>query len=381
MPEDVKQNEHGENNKAPLSDSDRIELLTDKFMKDLNENSRYKIFFEQYNSESIERFKTYYAKEKAELLVYNKHKVELIESSEYMFSNMAWDQLWEIQQRKLFDMQCLWRAKQIDIPEIKVSYDFTIWDNHIKQCPFLTPITQEEFDRYLQYFEVTSYDDIFSNDFNCIGWQNYEDLKAYHFDKKTKFEEDPPAWYEYYEQVTGRFSYYHLPDIKGELEDKYFEAARNRDKDKNTNQAQAPKDNRPSFDYYLPDELQKFSKLFEEYSTQYIRDCCDKYYDIYDDRDLDVATEILHFTDKPIYLNSNLNWRESIIEAANNFTKQKIIEVFPDVYKNYLFRVQNGLGFVNEDKKDVSENNFISYFRNMILDGREILGEPRDFNF
>jgi hypothetical protein len=381
MPENVKQDQQSEN-KAPLSDSERVTQLTEKFLKDLNENPRYKTFFEQYNADSIKGFKEYYAKEKATLHVYHKYQVDQIEHDQYRFYNIAWEKLWEIQQRKLFDMQCLWRARQIEIPEIKVSYDFVLWEKFVKQCTFLSPISQTEFERYLRYFEVTSYDDIFQERFFYIQWQDYENLQDYYLHGESNQDEDPPAWYEYYEQVTGYSSYYLLPDIRGELENNYIKFSSKKDEGKIPDKPNPVTDTRPDYKYYLSYELEKFTKQFEEFSTKYIRDCKEKYFDIYEDEELNDAVELLHLADTAIHLDNCKNWRESIIEAANAFEKQKVIEVFPQVYNDYLFRIQNNLGFANDNKYDIfNENSFNSFYRNLVLDGRENLGEPRDFNF
>ena len=51
----------------------------------------------------------------------------------------------------------------------------------------------------------------------------------------------------------------------------------------------------------------------------------------------------------------------------------------PRAYKNYLFRLNNGLAFEFTDKHgyDFIRDNYAD----LILRGRKLNGEPRDFNF
>ncbi len=383
MTNEKKQNEPEEKEKSNLSDSDRIKLLTVEYLKDINENPKYKEFFNQYNQASIERFKEYFAGEKASLVVNSKYYIDHVENAESRFSFLAWEKLWEIQQRKLFDMQCLWRAKQIDIPEIKITNDFNYWSHKIEECLFLSPITSGEVERYVHFLENSSYDGIFN--FDHTDWQEYDDFKQHYFDSESEYVQEPPAWYEYYEAVTGLSSLYHLPNVRGEKEEKYIKIARDqrnaKEKEKNRNKPITPTDNKPDFYYYQEEELSKFINKFEEYKIQYARECREKWYDVYDDKDLEEAIETLKLADKPIHLDGKMEWHESIIAASNNYIKQKIIERFPVVYKSYLFRIQNGLAFEKERGWREGIDHVGDYFKELVLEGRELLGEPRDFNY
>ena len=61
------------------------------------------------------------------------------------------ERLKEILQKKLFDMQCLWRAEKIIIPEINVSSDFRYWEANIFNCPFIEPVTENEIEIILKH--------------------------------------------------------------------------------------------------------------------------------------------------------------------------------------------------------------------------------------
>ncbi len=374
------------NEKSSLSESDRIKLLSEEYLKDLNENPKYKDFFEQFNASSVELFKESYAKDKADIAVRKEYFIHQCEDNESTFSVMASRLLWQIQQRKLFDLQCLWRAEQIEIPEITVSEDFKVQSENIEHCPFLPPITQIEYDRYISFLEQADFDDLFTYDRYFSDWQNYDDFKDYAADIESEYiGDEPPEWYQYYELVTGLSTLYNLPDIKGGKERKYADLARERDRklweEKNKNKQALPPDTRPRLDFFDREMKTEFIKRFEDYKTQYTYECNDTYYSVYDDRDLDDAIETLHLADRTVYLDPTLPWRESIIASANNYSKQRIIEAFPGVYKNYLFRIENHLEFEKKQKSMPIYLNSSEILKGLILDGREILGEPRDFNY
>ncbi len=82
------------NEKSSLSESDRIKLLSEEYLKDLNENPKYKDFFEQFNASSVELFKESYAKDKADIAVRKEYFIHQCEDNESTFSVMASRLLW-----------------------------------------------------------------------------------------------------------------------------------------------------------------------------------------------------------------------------------------------------------------------------------------------
>ena len=110
--------------------------------KDLETNPRYKEFFSRFRADSIPAFIDKIASDKAACEINgNAHKS--LETGRILDpKERAEKGLWEIQQKKLFIKQCLWRAEKIELPDIKISYDFQYWEQNIKNCPFLEPVTE-----------------------------------------------------------------------------------------------------------------------------------------------------------------------------------------------------------------------------------------------
>ena len=64
----------------------------------------------------------------------------------------AAEQLWEMQQRKLFELQCRWRAEKVTLPvdQVELSQDLRTWGS-IERCPLVSCITAAEVNGYLAY--------------------------------------------------------------------------------------------------------------------------------------------------------------------------------------------------------------------------------------
>ena len=77
------------------------------------------------------------------------------------------------------------------------------------------------------------------------------------------------------------------------------------------------------------------------------------------------------------------DWRAAIIYAAWKYERKRLLPSLDTAYENYLFRLQMGIGFARAKEKSSREREVSEQdgWRRMILDGREALGEPRNFDF
>ena len=375
-------NHENQEEKPDLTDAEKQKLLEKKYLDDLMSNPKYDNYFAPYNRSSVKVFKESLAREMANLELNGNMYIEQIEETESEYADTARKKLWEIQQRKLFDLQCRWRADLIKIPGIDISLEFDFWAGNIQHCPFIPPITQEEADRYLQYLISTDHEDIFDYYRHFSDWQDYSDLKQYYFNIDDDNVPEAPSWYEYYESVTGLSSLYLLPDIRGEKEEKYLAVSReHRQKLDGNKHRTSTFDSRPNYELYDDVGLIKFLKKFENFKTYYAFECHRKWQDINGYDELEEAVTLLKSADRDIYFDSSKKWRDSLLAAANNYFKQKVIEAFPGVFKNYTFMIENGLQLENETKREDFMVGLIKHQKEAILEGRELLGEPKDFNY
>jgi hypothetical protein len=254
------------------------------------------------------------------------------------------------------------------------------WEQFIKQCPFLSPITENEYDLYRDF--ILS-DDFKFDKWEYHDWQDYDDYKADYINEEGS---DIPEWYQFYDQRMGTGSLLILPNVRGEKEDYYlklfYEDQRKQKPELyavNTNL-----DTRPYLNYYDDEKLKLFVETFEDLK---IRDAYRAMRSMQVDsleynEELSNAVEILKQAGN-IELSYAGNWRESILKTACNYEKEKIYEAFALAYKNYLNRLKMGIGFDN----DLTEDNINHYtslingYKERILKGRKLNGEPEDFNF
>ena len=78
------------------------------------------------------------------------------------------------------------------------------------------------------------------------------------------------------------------------------------------------------------------------------------------------------------------DWRTGLAHAAENYWQVLIAEALPAAYDDYKMRIDIGIAFEDtesdirhmEHSKQLAEKS-----RQEVLDGRALLGEPKDFNY
>src|ERR1035437_4003016 len=98
-----------------LKKEEENQRIINESYEDLQNNPKYKEFFEQYNSDSVKEFMKHYALEKGSWTKHGKLFLQMELKFTNQFRTHAYEGLWEIQQKKLFNLQCLWRAEQIEL--------------------------------------------------------------------------------------------------------------------------------------------------------------------------------------------------------------------------------------------------------------------------
>jgi len=130
--------------------------------------------------------------------------------------------------------------------------------------------------------------------------------------------------------------------------------------------------------YHKPGWMTWFVNTFEDKETQEVfrkfggEIDFDKY-DEYLENDL----ETLANADKIVPIEGWFDWKEAIHKAAMKYRIEKIIEALPLAYQQYRINIDMGLAFETQKNQYSIEN----WYHENILRGRELNGEPRDFNF
>lgn len=352
-------------------------MTEEQITEDLRTNPRYQSYFKGFQPGSVDDFIKDYAWRKKMWLDYGQSALDRKARAETHWIEAAALHLSYIQQKKLFDVQCRWRAEQATFPDILICADFRTWEKDVLNCPFLEPITPDEVECYQQFLQ--------SNNANLeempyVRWQAYTDFKeAYQTDNA---DEPFPEWYEFHNNRTGAGVYLTLPDIRGEKEGMYLDLYYGRQEATRTAQEKtAPaRDTRPRLAYYDTDHLRFFITTFEDAHTREL-------YEAYtysnrhreEERSLEVIISFLLNTDEVIPIERHADFREALREAAHRYELQKIADHLPIAYQEYCLNQSLGLRSPIDEKDQLAKG--AEGWRDRILEGRKLAGEPEDFDF
>lgn len=327
------------------------------FANDLRTNPRYQAFYKDYNPESIERFIESYASSKHHVYVMKSYYYKDAEHQQAQFLSSAERFLTIILQKKLFNLQCLWRSKQIDLPGIEYTKDFCYFEKHIWDCPYIEPITEEEIELATRFLleEDDDTDEYFEE------WQNYEGFKIWDNeddeddknDIMKSFNHDYytdampiPAFYIYYDNYFKTGHLLNLPDLRWESEKYYHDAVR----EENVRLHALETANQPPKKPYVPDlwaygeDSRKFIEACEDQTTKELFELKEKQVsfriDDGENEDLKFLIE-LHSKGENIALVPHTNWYDAISETANLVRRKKTAEMLPYAYEAYMFEFED----------------------------------------
>ena len=323
--------------------------------------------------------------------------------------------LWEIQQQKLFDLQCRWRAGHFPLSGVRHTQEFRQWERHIEQCPWLPAITADEVALYQDYLRS---DDYVPN--QNWPWQNYDAFRRTAEGGNDEADDEDadaddegytadsiramrtlPAWYAYHNMATGAGSLLALPDVRGEKEAYYIgltEADKEEklaaQRDRGDLAASLPwhpliscyDDLSPYFEQFEdPAELPRLPRLLRWH--QATRDD--------DRRRHGYLFEATHWMEHalenqaaPWPIAAHADWRQAVIAAGMRAWGHQLADVLAEVWQEQEQNRALGLPVTGPKTygdqppfADLDWNEEETYHPKFILRGRELAGEPRDFNF
>jgi hypothetical protein len=336
------------------------------------EGQRYQDFFSNYDEDSVKLFINQYAVKKVHYL---RQAPDIIRAAEDAIGNEhaeALEMLLEIQQKKLFNLQCLWRAERIHLPSVEICFDFNYWEKNISLCPFLQPVTEEEKELYIEYINSDFY-----NETDLLNhWQDYSS-----FIKEVNEEGHLPlpAWYSYYDANMGTEEIMSYPDIRGEKEQAYLTATNSK---REGYKVTSPE--KPRLNLFEPGILQSFIQRFE---NRKMMDLCIVYETELKRQNefgvVEAAIEILKSANVPVSIEPSADWQTAIVQAAWKYQRKERIKNINLVFDEYSMR--DCLGISKVPGKWAAQEELYSLMltsrKQAILDAREKVGETRDFDF
>lgn len=363
-------------NKSVTELQEEKELKT-KWHKEILENPSLQEYFKKFHPVSIDTFISFYLTEKYLAYKYADSYERLVEEKRSRWIDAAHVHLKIIQHKKLFDLQCLWRAEQITLEEVQITYDFLIWQDDILNCPFIAPISKADIEMYQDYLLTADIDYKLSSDLYDL--QNYDEFKE---DYTSDGDEGSalPDWYEYHNLRTGNTALMILPDIRGDKEAFYKNLYREERQKSMPPSAPYVPENRP---FLSTDDLQNMTFFVNTFENEETRKKYANYSEINkknksgDSRFNELLLK-MELEDEHIPIEAHYDFKQALYTAYNKFNLKNIAAHLPLAHEQYLFNRKMGFTIASEDDfyKGLRDG-----VREMILNGREINGEPRDFNF
>ncbi|MEP7168231.1 MAG: hypothetical protein ABI855_02565 [Bacteroidota bacterium] len=367
------------------------EKMYSQFKSELISSPRVLKLKEEYTPSSVDNFIKMYAQEKVQALEWGPVYKKWREDAQLQWIGEAFERLKEIQQKKLFDIHCLWRAGNIQLSEIEICDDFDKWERNIFNCSFIPPVSEDDVELYLQYLQSSNWKNYSAWDYE--SWQDYEAIKeAYNTENADR---NFPDWYDFYNSRRGTGIYMTFPDIKGEREEFYAGLAYSEYRKKHAAELKQQKmemekkieesDKRPHINPYEKDLIEWFVKTFEDKTTQqYMELAGGAYNSEHHDFEWHDDKMILENADIPVPVAAWYDWREAIHNAADNYRRKKIAAALPAAYDEYSMRINMGIAFEDPGKtrkyeKEIKEIRLKRI--EAIKRGRVLNGESPDLDY
>ena len=370
------------------------ERLRTLFKAELLALPMFGAYMQPYNPRGFDSFADTYASYKVTIYRRGPHGLKRQEEQFLQFRQAAAERLYHIQQKKLFDLQCQWRAGQLDLPHIRHSRDFHTWSTYIDHCAWLPAITADEVAQYEAYLRGDTFD--FDDDRN--SWQDYEDFKLSEDpDRQEEADAELPGWYAYHNVRTGAGALLSLPDVRGAAENRYLTLWRAENQaEREERKATEPETEKlpwppscigldkiaPFLDVFeAPDELPRLQRwrkaaYWLENQSSWELEQAERWYVL-----------VLHALGEAWPIKAHADWRVALREAGIDYWRAHVADALREVWQEQEQNRVLGLPLaapVSYDRKpfrSLSENDENDWYGNAILRGRELAGEPRDFNF
>ena len=374
---------------ADLEEKEKwMEALKKQFIQKIQDSAAAQEWLQQYNETTINSFVDYYADYKQRIVRYSSQYIDRAERiPELAYRDKTEQVLKMILQKKLFNLQCRWRAEQVTFPQVRVAYDFWYWEHNLKNCPFIDLVTQQEVE-VMQRFVQSDYFKVDDWALRWVSWQDYEELTEKNEDG---LDDKMPEWYQYYDTYMGTGHLLLLPDVRGPKEEYYLDIARKRAREETVKDETA----KPYVPPVVKDRLTYSYEQFYGLACM----CEDAYFKtlIQADKEekeqaaqldeeegdpADMVRLLKNIPDLPP-VRGGLSWRQALQCCYDDYIKGIIARDLSVVCEEYnLYR---SMGFSHEmdshTAKTVEENGISKQAIERILQVRASLGEPADLNF
>ena len=366
----------------PVEPLDYSNWTLEQHREYLETNERYAAYFALHNAATVTRFVKEYAVLKYDIFShlenyradYDQHKMQFLSEADKYIDIIL--------QKKLFNLQCQWRAGMIKLPFVDICADFVYWQHHVRSCPFIAPITPEELDLCIGFLKekIDHSEALFSE---YIDWQNHVGFKNHRIlnpipaggvatltpitDYNSAI---MPDIYHYFDIAQHTVPFLDLPDKRGQLEAKYLAEGYNikynsiRERLKTESDwvvfmdKPSKSDSRPGLHAFDP---MGFVNATEDAKTKeaflYYNHKRPLGHKKETDDETQMYFDFLKAFDEPIQIEASADWRAALALTARRFKQNKIAEMLPYAYDSHAFEF-NG----ETDENKILENR-VAHFK------------------
>lgn len=346
---------------------------SDRIQQEIKQDEGNKEFFEPYEESSVNSFIQQYAHHKSMLITFGSSVKRSRESILDDWQKGAWTALEEIQHKKLFDLSCKWQMGDIkSLPQIDTTMDFKLVGRVILDYEGVPDITPEEIGIYSRFLNSGIVLEYYSFRHE---YQDYDELhEQYNADLKTGI-----PYYDFHNQLTNNTALRYYGGLRQKKEEEYIQIA-----DDHKPKAVPTPEKKVKVKKYLSssdEDLIKFARKHNEIKLAAYIEEMQTYWREEHDEQAEWAFRYLKdaFPEK-VPIAAHENWTDAILNGALAHKQKKIGEFLPSIYEEYLFKKSAGITFYPPGSHE-ERHGFRLWYRNMILEGRELNGETRNFDF
>ena len=363
--------------------------LKAKFLAEVQSNNVVQEWLQQFDDYNWKHFLSYYADYKVNLV---KHSSLFIKKTEQVLElkhrNFTQKTLAMILQKKLFNLQCQWRAEQVTLPGIRITFDFWYWSKNIFNCPFIPPVTDAELQIMQRFVQTEDFDpeNLYTTTY---GWQYYDEIIS-----KIQAEEQDEivSWYTFYDTYMGTSAYLLLPNIRGQKEEVYYDIVHKKEQQEREAANIVP---RPPIEmkegwWYTVQRCYEMACLFEDpYFVALMKADSEEEIegDTLENAECDAYSYMVYLENIPNLppVRAGLSWRMALKYCYVDFLRSFIYQDLFAAHDEYQMYRSMNLYYRIDDKDDNQEplEDFKMSVHQIkrILEGRAMLGEPEDLNF
>lgn len=348
-------------------------------------NPTAKAWLDRFQSADVPNFLENYYEKRKMWLTYGKNRAKDRQYWLTIDQHQAERALFFIQQKKLWDLQIQWRAGSAVVPEARHCEDWEMLELRIRNLDFLPPITASEVEilkDWLLDFKLCR------SIYHQFPWQKY----SYYV--RNNMPDDiasMPTFYDYWDMRHKVVPLWRvLPDLRSSKEWKYAYAARKAafaaSEAANPSPARVlpildEEDDRPWLNIY-GDHTNEFIKIVDDHVMLECKLALEEHDRHKDDHELKDAITQLQNAQVEVPIEANKDWREGIIVAAWKYERTRLVGALDVAFAKYEFNRSLGIAYPEPDPVRVAEfQRQLDMHAKEILDGRELMGEPRNFDF